>query len=169
MTIEEKIKEAESLIAKANKLLEEVKEEKENKETNILVDYYNALQNEAYWIDACGTISWDDSFTYQDIISEDNMYGNYPSQNYAEQAKKIKEFNDKLLAFKWCYDRDYIPVFSDDYDSPAYFIYYDSEDNEYDYEWDGICNRNVIYFSSDAIAKKCCDWLNSLEEENNNG
>jgi hypothetical protein len=82
-------------------------------------------------------------------------------KEYAEQAQKIKEFNDKLLAFKWCYDRDYEPVFSGDYNNCAYHIYYDSVDRKYDWDSERVYDRNIIYFSSREIAQKCCDWLNA--------
>lgn len=81
------------------------------------MDGYNAII-ESGFIDA-------DDEKYND--NNTDRYSNYPIKEYAEQAQKIKEFNDKLLAFKWCYDRDYKPVFSGDYNNCAYYIYYDSE------------------------------------------
>jgi hypothetical protein len=65
------------------------------------------------------------------------------------------------LTFKWCYDRDYEPVFSGDYDNRVYSIYYDSEDEKYDYDWASVVAYNEVYFSSKEIAQKCCDWLNA--------
>lgn len=166
MTIKEKIAEAESLMLRANELLAEAKAELEMEEENksILVEYWNYLNNDmvnpiAYYINSDNEISSTIVLAnYNDLNT--GRYSLYPNKQYAEYAQKLKEFNDKLLAFKWCYDRDYIPVFSGDYDNRAYFICYDSEDNEYNYDWDNICNSNVIYFSSKKIAQECCDWLN---------
>lgn len=118
------------------------------------LDGYNAII-ESGFIDA-------DDEKYND--NNTDRYSNYPIKEYAEQAQKIKEFNDKLLAFKWCYDRDYKPVFSGDYGNRTYYIYYDSEDGKYEWHWDNICDKNIIYFSSKEIAQKCADWLNSLNE-----
>ena len=101
--------------------------------------------------------------TYDDTNTD--RYSNYPTKEYAEQAQKIKEFNDKLLAFKWCYDMDYKPVFLGGYDNRAYYIYFNSEDGKYDWDWDSVCDRNIIYFRSKEIAQKCCDWLNAEMEE----
>jgi len=172
MNIDETVKLLESQIAEANKLLAEIKKEKENKETtkSVLAEYWRCMNSEepVYCVNPHNevtktliAIGYDDNNT--------DHYSNYPTEEYAEQAQRIKEFNDKLLAFKWCYDRDYEPVFSGDYGNRACFVYYDSEDEKYAYDWDNTCDRNVIYFSSEEIAQKCCDWLNSLEEENNNG
>lgn len=170
MTIDEKIKLLESQIAETNKLLAEIKKEKENEEKknteSVLVEYWNCLSSGevTYYVDDSNKVYDAELFeTYDDTNTD--RYSNYPTKEYAEQAQKIKKFNDKLLAFKWCYDRDYKPVFSGDYDNRAYFIYRDSEDGKYDWDWDSVCYRNVIYFSSKEIAQKCCDWLNAEMEE----
>ena len=170
MTIDEKIKLLESQIAETNELLAEIKKEKEKEEKknteSVLAEYWNCLNNgeSAFYVDASNKVDDANLFGEYDDIRTDR-YSNYLTKEYAEQAQKIKEFNDKLLAFKWCYDRDYKPVFSGDYDNRAYFIYYDSDVEKYNYDWDNVCNRNVIYFSSKEIAQKCRDWLNAEMEE----
>lgn len=169
MTIDEKMKLLESRIAEADKLLAEIKKEKENegnKNTeSVLAEYWNYINSGEtvhgvnYFNAVCDFMIFgecDDNHT--------RHYSIYPTEEYAEQAQKIKEFNDKLLAFKWCYDRDYKPAFSGDYKNRTYYIYYDSEDGKYEWHWDNICDKNIIYFSSKEIAQKCCDWLNSLSE-----
>lgn len=174
MTIDEKIKLLESQIAETNELLAEIKKEKENEEKknteSVLAEYWNCLNSGemVFYLDGYNAIIESGFIDVDDEKYNDNntdRYSNYPIKEYAEQAQKIKEFNDKLLAFKWCYDRDYKPVFSGDYGNRAYFVYYDSEDEKYAYDWDNICDRNVIYFSSKEIAQKCCDWLNAEMEE----
>ena len=165
MNIDEKIKLLELQIAEANKRLAEIKKEKENEES-VLAEYWRCINSgeTVYCVnssnevtEACLSSGYDDTNT--------DRYSNYPIKEYAERAQRIKEFNDKLLAFKWCYDRDYEPVFSGDYSNHAYFVYYDSEDEKYAYDWDNICDRNVIYFSSKEIAQKCCDWMNSTKSD----
>lgn len=171
MTIDEKIKLLESQIAETNKLLAEIKKEKENEEKknteSVLAEYWNCLNSGrevTYYVDDSNKVYNAELFgTYDDTNTD--RYSNYPTKEYAEQAQKIKEFNDKLLAFKWCYDRDYKPVFSGNYNDGAYYIYYDLKDEKYDYDWDSIGDKNLIYFSSAKVAQKCCDWLNAEMEE----
>lgn len=166
MTIDERIELLESQIAEANKLLAEIKKEKENEEKknteSVLAEYWNCLSSGevTYYVDDSNKVYNAKLFEIYNDTNTDR-YSNYPTKEYAEQAQKIKEFNDKLLAFKYCYDRDYKPVFSGDYDNRAYFIYYDSDAEKYDYDWDSVCYENIIYFSSGEIARKCRDWLNA--------
>lgn len=170
MTIDEKIKLLESQIAETNKLLAEIKKEKENEEKknaeSVLAEYWNCINSgeDMFYFNSHNEIIKGGLGNIDDEKYSDNntdRYSNYLTKEYAEQAQKIKEFNDKLLAFKWCYDRDYKPVFSGDYDNRAYYIYFDSEDGKYDWDWDSVCDRNIVYFSSKEIAQKCCDWLNA--------
>lgn len=170
MTIDEKIELLESRIAETNKLLAEIRKERENEEKknteSILAEYWNYINSgeKVFYLDGYNTIIESGFIDVDDEKYNDNntdRYSNYPIKEYAEQAQKIKEFNDKLLAFKWCYDRNYKPVFSGDYNNQSYCIYYDSEDKKYDYGCDSVFNRNEIYFSSAEIAQKCVDWLNA--------
>lgn len=166
MTIDEKIKLLESQIAETSRLLAEIKKEKENEEKgnteSVLAEYWDYINSGEtvygvnYFNAVCDFMAFGE---YND--NKTRRYSIYLTEEYAEQALKIKEFNDKLLAFKYCYDRDYKPVFSGDYDNRAYCIYYDSVDRKYDWDSESVCDRNVIYFSSREIAQKCCDWLNA--------
>lgn len=165
MNINETIKLLESQIAEANKLLTEIKKEKENEES-VLAEYWNCINSgeTVYCVNSSNEVNDTCLFKGYDYTDTDR-YSNYPTKEYAEQAQRIKEFNDKLLAFKWCYDRYFEPVFSGEYNDSAYYICYDSEDEEYEYRWDRICDMNVIYFSSREIAQKCCNWLNSTKSD----
>lgn len=167
MTIDENIKLLESQIAEVNRLLAELKKEKETEEKknteSILAEYWNCINSgeKVFYLNNHNQIiKGGPGLINNEKYSDDNTdhYSNYPTKEYAEQAQKIKEFNDKLLAFKYCYDRDYKPVFSG-----AYYIYFDAEDKKYDYDWDDASDRNVIYFRSSKIAQKCCDWLNGMK------
>lgn len=163
MTNNEKIQRAERLIAEANALLSEVKANSSNEE-NVLAKYKNDYNKDKhYYLDLfgnvdCITVSGTDAFE-----KKHNPYLNYLTKELAEQAKKLKDFNDKLLAFKYCYDLDYKPVFSGDYDNRAYFVYYDSEDGKYDWNYVTVSNYNVVYFSTKEIAQKCANWLNGIK------
>lgn len=159
MTLDEKIKLLESQLAETNKLLAEIKKEKENEES-VLAEYWYVINNkDSYYVNSFNNICRGEA---NESIDK-NDYSNYPTEEYAERAQRIKEFNDKLLAFKWCYDRDLEPVFSGEYSSKDYYIYYDLESKQYDYGWDTTIHRNLIYFSSAEIAQKCCDWLNGVK------
>lgn len=166
MTNNEKIQRAEQLIAEANALLNEVKANSSNEEDVIAKYKEDYCKGKKYYINHNSNVDFvdmGDSFEKVERLTK-SPYQHYLTEELAKQAKTLKDFNDKLLAFKYCYDRDYKPVFSGAYSNHAYCVYYDSEDREYGYDWDNVCNRNVVYFSSEEIVQKCCDWLNSLKE-----
>lgn len=166
MNNNEKIQRAEQLIAEANALLSEVKANSSNEE-DVIAKYKNDYcKGKKYYLNNHANV---DSIDFGGSFERDKILGQSPYQHYlteelAKQAKGLKDFNDKLLAFKYCYDLDYKPNFSDYCDNRAYYVYYDSEDEEYCCDWDSICSRNIVYFSSKEIAQKCADWLNSLSE-----
>lgn len=81
----------------------------------------------------------------------------------AERAKKLKDFNDMLMAFKWCYNRDYKPDWNDFYED-KYYVYYSHKTHKYDVDSITMWNVHNVYFSSEEIAQKCADWLNSLSK-----
>ena len=167
MTNSEKIKEAERLIAEANKLIAEVKNSKDGE--NILADYIDAftVRDRMYYIDSNGDID----FVMYDLpfdATDSNPYGHYPTKELAEQAKAMKDFNDKLLAFKYCYDLDYKPnwddIHSTDGSDAKFYVYFDSTDYKYHCRYCHTNNCNTVYFSSEEIAQKCADWLNLKED-----
>ena len=176
MTNMEKIKEAESMMLKATKLMESAKklieESKISNDTGVLAEYNNKFGTGcSYWyLDGMGDIieSSSDYKYYEISPKEYNYFNGFWDLKYAEQSKQLTAFNNKLLAFKWCYDRDYEP----DWDSneAKFFVYrsYLQKENMYNtYRWDTtwtLC-ENIIYFSSEEIAQKCCDWLNSMEKK----
>lgn len=162
MTDNEKIQKAEELITEATKLLNEVKADKQ---TDIISFYKEFLSGTIvkYYLTADFEIKY--TCTPFSFDYATHPYRFYPTKELAEQAKELKDFNDKLLAFKYCYDRDYKPVFSGDYNNHAYFVCYNSTNDKYDYYWDRVCRKNLVYFSKEEIAQKCCNWLNSFKEE----
>lgn len=166
MNDNEKIQRAEQLIAEANTLLNEVKANSSDGEDMIAKYKNDYCKDRKYYLNNQSNIdyiNYGDSFEKVEGLSQ-SPYQHYLTEELAEQAKKLKDFNDKLLAFKYCYDRDYKPDFSGDYDYRTYYVYYDSEDKKYDCDWDSVCNMNIVYFSSPEVAQKCADWLNSFEE-----
>lgn len=166
MNNNEKIQRAEQLIAEANALLNEVKAIHDNGGDMIAKYKNDYCKGKKYYLNNQSNVDFinkGNDFEKVERFTQ-SPYQHYLTEKLAVQAKELKDFNDKLLAFKYCYDLDYTPVFSGDYDNRAYFVYYDSEDGKYDYDWDSIFNRNIVYFSSKEIVQKCADWLNSLSD-----
>jgi hypothetical protein len=90
-------------------------------------------------------------------------FEDFPTKEYAEKLRKMNRLNGMMLAFKWCYDRDYEPNWADE-DSCKYTIIWNVTNNRFDYVWSTITRCNCVYFSSDDIAKKCAEWLNKVAE-----
>lgn len=162
MTNNEKIKEAERLIAEATKLIAEVKNSKDDE--NILADYINAftVQDRMYYIDGDDDVDYEFQCSFD--ATESAPYRYYPTLKLAEQAKAMKDFNDRLLAFKYCYDADYKPDWSDT-SCEKYYVYYSNRYHKYDVDSVTVCDLHNIYFSTEEIAQKCAVWLNSLKED----
>lgn len=136
--------------------------EKELHSKNFLADYEDELSNRhniVYYIDETNTINncRVKNIPYEELKTDKWHY--YPILAYAEEAHRIKNLNDKLLAFKWCYDRDY--DVKQRTCSNTYIIYYNDDINKY--TWASVLSsgHNTVYFSTKEIAQLCCDWLNS--------
>lgn len=129
--------------------------------TNVLADYESALRNKGWVVDIsepdfvyeCGSFhNWSD---YSD------HYMMYPTEEYAKKAYKMNKFNGMLMAFKWCYDKDYEPDWESDI--PKYRITYNNILKRYDYALSFELCCNLIYFSSEEVVHKCANWLNSID------
>ena len=125
---------------------------------NLLDKYFKSLSINYYYLDSSDVIkNQDNECTVFDI--KENEYSNYANEEYAKQARTIKEFHDKLLAFKYCYDKDYTPDWNNNWEH-KYYIFYDNECEQY------VTRRTVsneiytVYFSRQEIAQQCVDWLN---------
>lgn len=130
-----------------------------NDNDDILDEYIKGIGDGAHCLSQDGGIN----FMYNGCEFNKNNshpYHCYPIPYYAKLAQKIKDFNDKLLAFKWCYDRNYTPDWKNG-NEEKYYVYYDEGFNVYMFERSFSISRNVVYFSSREIAEKCCNWLNS--------
>ena len=164
MTDNEKIQRAEQLIAEANALLSEVKTTNNNEE-DVIAKYKNDYcKGRKYYLNNQSNVDFinmGDSFEKIKSRSQ-SPYQYYLTEELAEQAKKLKDFNDKLLSFKYCYDSDYKPDWSDD--TRKYYVYYDVYDNKYITDGMNSMCESLVYFSTKEITQKCCDWLNSLSE-----
>lgn len=174
----EKLKKAESLMNEATKLMETARELMEESKTSSNKDtlIYEYTKNfgtdcNCWYLDSMGDIIGSSStYSISDIPkNEFNYFNNFWNTKYAEKSRELIQFNNKLLAFKWCWDRDYEPDWSSS-NEPKFFVYksYVHRENVYNtYQWDrtwSLC-ENVVYFSSKEIVQKCCEWLNSGKEE----
>lgn len=87
--------------------------------------------------------------------------GMYPTEDIAHEAARMKQFNDDLLYFKYTYDSEYSP---DDYWSDSsvakYYIHLNMCAVKYEVTHAFIYGCNTVYFSSEAIAQRCADFLN---------
>lgn len=136
-------------------LEKELAELKEQIKTDVVADYRNEYNNTTY------AVASDNEIIPCTFGCYKNTYSCYHTVEYAEMAKEMKEFNDKLLAFKWCYDRDYVPDWDDEGET-KYSVMYDNQSERYKTaEW-RISKFNTVCFSKKEIAHKCCDWLNGI-------
>lgn len=165
MTNNEKIQRVEQLIAEANALLNEAKVNSSNEE-DMIAEYKNDYcKGRKYYLNNQSDVDFidmGDSFEKVKSLSH-SPYQHYLTKELAKQAKELKDFNDKLLAFKYCYDLHYEPDWSDFYED-KYYVYYSNKAQKYNVDSTSIWDIHNIYFSSEKIAQKCCDWLNSLSE-----
>lgn len=96
-----------------------------------------------------------------------NTFTSYLTFGLAEQAEKIKFFNDILLAYKYCYDCAYQPVwvgYTSDNDT-VYTIVYDNVDGEYTYDMSSSLQANMVCFSSLEVVSNCARFLNQIDPE----
>lgn len=96
-----------------------------------------------------------------------NTFTSYLTSGLAEQAEKMKFFNDILLAYKYCYDCAYQPTwvsYSSDNDT-IYTVVYDNVDGEYIYDMSSSLQANLVCFSSLEVASNCARFLNQIDPE----
>ena len=174
MNIEEKMNKLSESIAETNKLFAEITAElalhkegnNENDVTDVLKRYKDArnLLKNSYYIDENSEIkeAYGICNFYTDV---ENPYDVYITKEFATQAQKMKKFNDLCLAFKYCYDEDYQPDWSNY--NYKYRVIYDFENNRYYVEQPEKYYCNVVHFSSRKIAQKLADYLNEIDLDGN--
>lgn len=165
MTTEEKVKKMNEMLEEVNNLAKEINEEINKKQTDdadMLSIYINDIKGglTQYWVNSDGEVqSGVDDYRPHSF----NPYCNYNNDTYAKTAARMKKFTDILLAFKWCYDRDYVPDWS--VDDVRHCVSYDSFCGQYDISCCVNWSCSMVYFSSEGIAQKCADWLNQIDPE----
>ena len=161
-TAKELLLKADELISIAKELLNEVDDESEceTSEDDVLADWKEHIATvNAFYITINDEVLSTDC-PYPRYIEDFNPFGNYPTEDYALIAQKMKILNDMILAYKYCYDRDFEPDWNKWSGARHYVIY---NDNTKKFEANrSATHTNLIYFSSAKIAKDCADWLNSF-------
>lgn len=158
MNKQERIKELQKQIEEINAEINKLEQD------DTLEQYENDLSWEAkrYTLDEFGRIK-----ILEPIVgfnaNEYNPYCHYMTEEYVNKAAKIKKFNDMLMAFKWCYDRDYEPDWATDYAKYRVVCNFDANPRRYDVVYNYKHKHNEIYFSSEDVAQKCADWLNGID------
>lgn len=172
MTNDEKIKAAEDMISRANEMIVEanklVAEVKASKQSDdVISEYIDAFGQDAkeWYVGVTGRVCESSNTRRFDNLSraDRESFNNFWREDYARESLRLTSFNNKLLAFKWCWDRDYVPDWSRPYEG-KFYVYYDYNTYSYRVTHRTVCRDNAVYFSSKEIAQKCCDWLNSEEE-----
>jgi len=80
---------------------------------------------------------------------------------FTNQFANKLAFLTKLTRFKYCYDKDYIPDWSNENEC-KWFVFFRTTTGEYESAWSTIWDHpSDVYFSSEEIAQRCADWLNA--------
>lgn len=90
-----------------------------------------------------------------------NPFSGYISKDYAEFASVGKKFVDACLAFKWCHDAEYNPDWSNRAEIKWYVIWDYNLSDFVVFHVQSFQSPSTVYYSSQKIAQKCADWLNS--------
>lgn len=146
--------------AELERELKDIQNELHLHEPVSLEEYIQAIENKSYFLNLQGAVVWSSEKKFNPYLMF--PFYNYPTEDLAHQARQLKGIDDKLLAFKYCYDRDYKPDF--DFTDVKYFIVYSHIEGRFEVARSQSLEINTVYFSSEVIAQKCCDWLNNKEE-----
>lgn len=77
-------------------------------------------------------------------------------------AKRIKLFNDMLLAFKWCYETNDMPDWRDK-EQIKYTIVWDEIEQCYSMLKTLLHEAGTVYFCKESTAQICVNWLNTTK------
>lgn len=161
---EEKTMDKQERIKELKKQIEEINAEINELERNDTLEQYESditWRYDGYILNERGCVDEDNDSIFN--ANDYNPYRHYMTEEYANKAAKIKKFNDILMAFKWCYDRDYEPDWITRYAKYRVVYNFDANPKHYYVVLDYKHKHNEIYFSSEDIAQKCADWLNNID------
>lgn len=160
----EKTMDKQERIKELKKQIEEINAEINELERDDTLEQYESdttWRYDGYILNERGCVNEDNDSIFN--TTDYNPYRHYMTEEYANKAAKIKKFNDMLMAFKWCYDRDYEPDWTTRYAKYRVVYNFDANPKHYYVVLDYKHKHNEIYFSSEDIAQKCADWLNDID------
>lgn len=133
----------------------------EERNKNDVLGAYPFITQEVYY--ALSADNGIDTYTnYTDNFVHERCAA-YHDICYAEKAQKLRQFNDMLLAFKWCNDRDMVNIFNTN--DGVFTVYYDNVGEKWKTSIMVTALSNEVTFSSEAIAEKCAKWLDTIDPE----
>lgn len=91
-------------------------------------------------------------------------YNVFHTKEYAQEFAKKCKLIAMMLHCKWYLDRDYVPNWEDQ-DEIKWDVHFDCNSNKFVFESWRHKMASGVYFSSDAAARKCADWLNEHWKE----
>ena len=166
MTLEEKLRQFDELMAQADELVQQAKLlGEEIKAEQGLIDhndpiskYLSAIARKAFCLSGNRGIlaghECDDSAGF-------GFCALYPDMDYAYQACSLKKINDLLLAFKYSKDENFVPDFSD-WSQEKYHVMFNGTKKKFVVAVTYIDDINTVYFSNEQAANECAAWLNGL-------
>lgn len=160
----EKSMDKQERIKELKKQIEEINAEINELERDDTLEQYESditWRYDGYILNECGCINEDNDSIFN--ATDYNPYRHYMTEEYANKAAKMKKFNDMLMAFKWCYDREYEPDWTTDCNKYRVIYNFDDIPKRYCVNTACIYRHNEIHFSSEDIAQKCADWLNDID------
>lgn len=107
--------------------------------------------------------AYQDSSAYKaadEIGNKNHLF--YPNRDYVVLLQRLMQESANLLWFKWNYDKYYIPNWEDI--SPKWYVVMEyTLDTSVFTVRSTISDRqsSAVYFSTEAIARKCAEWLNA--------
>lgn len=165
----EKMARAQELIEEAHRLLDEINCSKnEPANSSPIAEYEEAINASTsyYYVGLRGGIMNGHGFAGSFEKNCKNPYWRFLSSDYAHIASIYHRLIDAQLAFKWCYDRDFMPDWSSaNRDKAKYTIRYDHDLEKYVSDFVYAVEFPTIYFSTREIARECANWLNNESEE----
>lgn len=125
---------------------------------NAYVSYHD--RTDVYWLDQFGCKCIGAPKNFKRCLQEDyNPYHVYPTEYYADYAAFMKKVNDIQLAYKWCYERDFVQPWGSKF-VKSYIVY---DDTVGLFKVQTSCHSPAtVVFNSKEVAQGCANLLNDM-------
>lgn len=131
--------------------------------------YIDAIKstNVVYTLDSRGLVGTKRCAEIQDELADSNRDQAGCSYYYLDAhssmaAAEFRLITDLLLMYKWAYDRDYRPNWTNG--RVKYTVARNMQSSKYEVIAYEYMRHPTVYFSSHNIAQNCAKWLNELFE-----